>query len=148
MKAVVAALGLSARKFCFAIGKSDGWVSSLNKNKADAITSDVLRKILDTFPMVNREYLLDGSGSPLLDETDTLDDIPGYEPEADDYKELCMAYRRELADMREEARRLRNAYMDLLDSSNRILESCAMLQAACLKAGVPLPERDKNETSL
>ena len=148
------ALGVSMRHLSLSIGRSAGWVNSLGKTKGDAISSEDLSKIIKAFPTANSNYILTGKGSPLLDETDTLADFPdSYTPESTDYKELCMAYRQDLADTRhdltearDEIRRLREAYFQLLETNNRLMESYTNLQAACLKTGINPLERDKYET--
>lgn len=140
VKEVISALGISARQFCSSIGKSDGWVTSLRNTKSDGIPSDTLSKILETFPTVNRDYILEGSGEPLLDETDTLAQFPHtYQPAPDNYKELFLAYRQDLADTRNELNRLRDAYSNLLETNNRLMADYVALQTIALQAGIQLP---------
>lgn len=147
LKAVCEALGISDRKFAISIGKSGGYINSLRKTKGDGIPSDILSKISEVYPTVNRDYLLEGVGDPLNDETDTLSQFPnGHQPEPDNYKELCMAYRQDLADAREEIKKLREAYFQLLETSNKLLSDYAALQALCIKEGVPHTYRDDYET--
>ena len=142
LRAVCKALGLSERKFSLSIGKSDGYINSLRKTKGDGIPSDVLSKISEIYPTVNRTYLLEGIGDPLLDETDTLSQFPlGAQPGPDNYKELCMAYRQDLADARDEIKRLREAYFMLMETNNKLLADLATLQAACLKIGMDVDVR-------
>lgn len=129
------ALGISMRQLSLSIGRSPGWVNSLEKTKGDGISSEDLSKIIDTYPTVSKDYLLTGEGSPLREDVDTLGH-PFFQPKGDDYKELCMAYRQDLADAREDIRRLREAYFKLVDYNNQLLEEYSLLQAACLKAGI------------
>lgn len=147
MLAVTRALGISNRKFCLSIGKSEGWVTSLRSTKYDAIPSDTIRKILQTYPMINRDFILEGKGEPILDETDTLSTLPqSYQPEADNYKELCMAYRQDLADTRQELARLREAYFQLLDKNSMLMASLAALQASQIAEETEDESRDEEET--
>ena len=130
LRFVCEALGVSERRFSLSIGKSGGYVNSLQKIKGEGIPSDVLSKILDVYPMVNKDYILTGNGDPLLDETDTLSQFPNArQPEADNYKELCMAYRQDLADAREELKKLREAYFQLMEANNKLMAEWATLQA-------------------
>lgn len=133
LRAVCKALGLSERKFSLSIGKSEGYINSLRKTKGDGIPSDILSKISEVYPSVNRTYLLEGIGDPLLDETDTLSQFPlGAHPGPDNYKELCMAYRQGLADAREEIKKLREAYFLLMETNNRLMADLASLHASIL----------------
>lgn len=130
LKLVCKALGVSERHFSISIGKSSGYVNSLQRIKGEGIPSDVLSKILDVYPMVSKDYILTGNGDPLLDETDTLSQFPNArQPEADNYKELCMAYRQDLADAREEIKKLREAYFQLMEANNKLMAEWAALQA-------------------
>ena len=135
LMAVGEALGISMRQLSLSIGRSAGWVNSLGKIKSDGISSEDLSKIIEMYPTVNKDYLLTGEGSPLRDDVDTLGHS-FFRPKGDDYKELCMAYRQDLADARDEIRRLREAYFRLVDTNNQLLEEYSLLQAACLKAGI------------
>lgn len=130
LKDVCKALGISLRQFSLSIGRSAGFITSLGKTKGDGITSDLLSRISDTYPMVNREYILEGKGDPLLDETDTLSILPHtFPPDADNYKELCMAYRQDLAEAREEIKKLRDAYFKLIETNNKLMSEIAALQS-------------------
>lgn len=141
LKNVCKALGISERKFALSIGRSDGYVNSLSKTKGEGIPSNVLSKISDIYPMVNKDYILAGHGEPLLDETDTLRPPYFVDLKPDDYKELCMAYRQALADAREEITRLREAYFQLMETNNRLMANLASLNAAMIKAGVDIDLR-------
>jgi len=139
LKAVCEALGISMRQFSLSIGRSAGFINSLRKTKGDGITSDLLSKISEVYPMVNRDYILEGNGEPLLDETDTLSVFPHtFQPQADNYKELCMAYRQDLADAREEIKRLRDAYYKLMEANNKLLADYASLSAFLLTSQKPV----------
>ncbi len=65
------ALGISMRQLSMSIGRSPGWVNSLEKTKGDGISSEDLSKIIDTYPTVSKDYLLTGEGSPLREDVDT-----------------------------------------------------------------------------
>lgn len=138
LKAVCKALGISMRQFSLSIGRSAGFITSLGKTKSDGITSDLLSKISETYPMVNREYILEGNGDPLLDETDTLSLLPdSYQPQPDNYKELCMAYRHGLSEANKEIEKLREAYFKLIETNNKLMADLAALQAASLNVAPP-----------
>lgn len=140
LKAVCKALGISLRKFSLSIGRSAGFITSLGKKKGDGITSELLSKISEVYPIVNRNYILEGNGSPLLDETDTLSILPHtFPPEADNYKELCMAYRQDLAEAREEIKKLREAYFKLMESNNKLMAEITAIEVASVKGVSPLP---------
>lgn len=141
LKALCRALGVSERKFASSIGKSGGYINSLRKTKGDGIPSDVLSKISEVYPMISRDFILEGKGDPLLDETDTLRPPYFVDLKPDDYKELCMAYRQALADAREEITRLREAYFQLMETNNRLMANLASLNAAMIKAGVDIDLR-------
>ena len=145
--AVLNALGISGRNFSISIGKSDGYVTSLKYAKQDSIPSAVLSKILELYPAVNKDYILTGNGEPLRADIDTLTEFSeSYEPQPGDYRELCMAYRKDLADLREEAHRLREAYLQLMENHNKLMQNYSELQAACLKTGINPMDRDTFET--
>lgn len=91
--------------------------------------------------MISRDFILEGKGDPLLDETDTLRPPYFVDLKPDDYKELCMAYRQALADAREEITRLREAYFQLMETNNRLMANLASLNAAMIKAGVDIDLR-------
>lgn len=147
LNAVGEALGLSMRQLALSIGHSEGWVSSLSNLKRDGITSEDLYKILDAYPEVNKDFILTGKGSPIREDFDTLAKMPdSYEPEADDYRELCMAYRADLAETREDLRRQREAYFALMEVNNKLFAELARIQAVCLAAGLKIEDRDNNET--
>lgn len=151
--AIGSALGVSMRQLSMSIGKSEGWVSSLEKTKGDGISSEDMSKIFETYPMVSKEYLMEGKGNPIREDYDTLAHLPDtYEPEADDYRELCMAYRAdladtrtELADTREDLRRQREAYFALMEVNNKLFAELTRIQALCLAAGLQLSDRDKSD---
>lgn len=146
--AIGKALGISMRQISMSIGKSAGWVNSLEKTKRDGISSEDMSKIFEIYPMVNKEYLLEGKGEPIREDTDTLAELPlSYEPEADNYRELCMAYRQNLADTREDLRRQREAYFSLMEVNTQLFAELARLQAACLAAGLKIPDRDSVDTN-
>lgn len=146
--AIGRALGISMRQLSLSIGKSEGWVSSLEKTKGDGISSEDMSNIFETYPMVNKEFLLEGKGEPIREDADTLAELPlSYEPEADNYRELCMAYRQDLADTREDLRRQREAYFSLMEVNNQLFAELARLQAACLAAGLKIPDRDSVDTN-
>lgn len=134
LRIVCKALGLSERKFSLSIGKSEGYINSLRKTKGNGIPSDVLSKISEVHPAVNRSYLLEGIGDPLLDETDTLSLFPGTQPGPDNFKELCMAYRQDLVDAREEIKKLREAYFLLMETNNKLMADLASLHASILSS--------------
>lgn len=141
LKALCRALGVSERKFASSIGKSGGYINSLRKTKGDGIPSDVLSKISEVYPMISRDFILEGKGDPLLDETDTL--MPPYfvDLKPDDYKELCMAYRKALADAREDLTKMREAYFKLMDTNNNLMAHLAALHAAVIKGGIDIDLR-------
>lgn len=76
----------------------------------------------------------------MLDETDTLSILPHtFPPEADNYKELCMAYRQDLAEAREEIKKLREAYFKLMESNNKLMAEITAIEVASVKGVSPLP---------
>lgn len=137
LMAIGKALGISMRQLSLSIGKSEGWVTSLEKTKKDGISSEDMSKIFETFPMVNKVYLLEGKGEPIREDADTLAELPqSYEPESDNYRELCMAYRQDLADARGEIRKLREAYFLLMEKNNSLMSDLAALQSTLIKRGL------------
>lgn len=95
--------------------------------------------------MISRDFILEGKGDPLLDETDTL--MPPYfvDLKPDDYKELCMAYRKALADTREDLTKMREAYFKLMDTNNNLMAHLAALHAAVIKGGIDIDLRANTE---
>lgn len=143
LEQVARALGMSASKLSISIGRSSGYINSLK----GGIASTDLSKIIEMYPMVNRNFILNGEGEPIKDDVDTLAQLPeSYEPESDNYRELCMAYRQDLADTREDLRKTREAYFALMEQNNRLLSDLTRLQTACIAAGVPIESRDNSET--
>ncbi len=135
-------LGISARKFAVSIGHSTGWVTSLERLKKPTISTEDVNKILSIYPSVSRHYLLTGEGKIFKDDADTLDEYPdSHMPE--DYRELYLSYRKDLAETRKEASVLRESYLSLLDKYNHLLENYMSLQTQLLAAS---EERDKIET--
>lgn len=136
-------LGISMRQFGLKIGYSESWANAVK----NTITTMAINNILSTFPMVNKEYILTGQGEPILDETDTLAELTeSHQPESTDFKELCMAYRQDLADAREEIKKLREAYFQLLETQNKLMADYASLQTASLKGGYQDMPRDNRGT--
>lgn len=121
LEALCKALGISMRQFGISIGRSGSWVSSLSKIKTDAITTRDMSKILDIYPRANIGYLLTGNGSPLLDDVAPPQGQTSPMDEIVNYKDLCTAYRQDLAEAREEIRKLRDSYLDLMQQFNRLL---------------------------
>lgn len=63
LKLFLAKKGLSQKKFEVACGLSNGYVNNIVKT----ISVDTLQKIIGTFPELNKDWLLTGQGSMLVD---------------------------------------------------------------------------------
>ena len=54
-------LGLSARQFDISIGTANGYTLRMHKNNA-SVGSDVIEKIISTYPQINLIWLITGKG--------------------------------------------------------------------------------------
>ena len=58
-------LGLSARQFDMSIGTANGYTLRMHKNNA-SVGSDVIEKIIRTYPQINLVWLITGKGDMLV----------------------------------------------------------------------------------
>ena len=58
-------IGLSARQFDISIGTANGYTLRMHKNKA-SVGSDVIEKIISTYPQINLVWLITGKGDMFL----------------------------------------------------------------------------------
>ncbi len=141
------ALGVSMRQFGLTIGRSGGWVNSLAQIKSDSINTQDLTRILEAYPNANVAYILTGKGSPVLEDTLEVQDYAAANAtDSPDYKELCIAYRQDLADAREEIRKLRESYFQLLDTNNHLMAEVSKLQMSLIQSDAASMFRDRIET--
>lgn len=141
------ALGVSMRQFGLTIGRSGGWVNSLAQIKSDSINTQDLTRILEAYPTVNIAYILTGKGNPIVDDASVSQDYAtAHCSDSPDYKELCTAYRQDLADAREEIRKLRESYFQLLDTNNQLMAEVSRLQISLIQSEKAALYRDSSET--
>ncbi len=67
-------LGISARQFDLSIGTANGYTLRMYKNNA-SIGSDVIERIVKTYPQINLVWLITGKGSMFIEaiEPKTID---------------------------------------------------------------------------
>jgi len=58
--------GLSARQFDISIGTANGYTLRMHKNNA-SVGSDVIERIVSTYPQINLVWLITGQGDMFLD---------------------------------------------------------------------------------
>jgi len=58
--------GLSARQFDISIGTANGYTLRMHKNNA-SVGSDVIERIVSTYPQINLVWLITGQGNMFLD---------------------------------------------------------------------------------
>ena len=63
---VIKHLGISARQFDISIGTANGYILRMEKNNA-SVGSDVIERIVKTYPQVNLVWLITGKGNMLID---------------------------------------------------------------------------------
>lgn len=59
-------IGLSARQFDISIGTANGYTLRMKKNNA-SVGSDVIEKIINTYPQINLVWLITGQGTMFVD---------------------------------------------------------------------------------
>lgn len=64
--------GISARQFDLSIGASNGYTLRMKKNHA-SIGSDVIERIIQTYPQINLIWLITGEGEMLNPDPSLLD---------------------------------------------------------------------------
>lgn len=65
---LINSLGLSARQFDISIGTANGYTLRMEKNNA-SVGSDVIERIIKTYPHINLVWLITGAGPMFVEET-------------------------------------------------------------------------------
>jgi len=81
---------ISLRRFDESIGMSKGYMSRQIKTNA-SIGSDVLVKIIDTYPELNLIWLLKGTGNMIIS-TDLISDTQGEYQYSDSFEGVLLEY--------------------------------------------------------
>jgi hypothetical protein len=77
---------LSMRAFDMSIGVGNGYTSKQSKSGA-SVGSDVLERIIDTYPDLNPLWLITGKGNMILDIEKTEEPLPDYGESIDEILE-------------------------------------------------------------
>ena len=65
----VSHMGMSVRQFDISIGAANGYTLRMEKNNA-SVGSDVIERIVKTYPRLNLVWLITGKGQMFIDQTD------------------------------------------------------------------------------
>lgn len=133
IQALIKALGISGREFCKSIGQSDSW----NRTIGNSIGSDVVSKILTTYPQVNIKWLVLGEGEKF--NQITLDNVEESRPTCEinkNYQNLYEEVRKDNKDLREENNQLRNTVLELMHKNEKLLVENVQLKTKLLNEQV------------
>ena len=122
---LVSALGISGRKFCQAIGKSDGFV----RNVKGDVSVTVISNILTAFPQVNIWWLVRGEGDMFVDDDPPKSDYSVMVSDneestycsGDSMQKLCRSLMNDNQELRRENKELRDLLMEQLAKNERLL---------------------------
>ena len=118
---LIAALGISGRKFCQTIGMSDGYYRNI---KSDVGVS-VISKILTAWPQVSIWYLVCGEGPIFVEEEPKLPETAAEESDEygnkESYQSMCKTLLKDNQDLRRENKELRDLLMEQLAKNENLL---------------------------
>lgn len=134
IQALVEALGISGREFCKSIGKSNSWNRTIGKN----IGTDIVVKILRTYPQVNINWLVLGEGDIFIE--NTPNELRKSSPNLyfnKNLENLLEDLRLDNKDLREENKKLRETLLELMYKNEKLMVENVRLIAKSLEESEP-----------
>lgn len=130
IQALIEALGISGREFCKSIGQSNSWNRTIGKN----IGTDIVVKILSTYPQVNINWLVFGEGDIFVNtEANTPKDSSPKLYFNKNIENLLEELRLDNKDLREENKKLRESLLELMYKNEKLMVENAQLLAKSLE---------------
>lgn len=130
IQALIEALGISGREFCKSIGQSNSWNRTIGKN----IGTDIVVKILSTYPQVNINWLMFGEGDIFVNtEANMLKDSSPKLYFNKNIENLLEELRLDNKDLREENKQLRESLLELMYKNEKLMVENAQLLAKSLE---------------
>ena len=130
IQTLIEALDVSGREFCKSIGQSNSWNRTIGKN----IGTDIVVKILSTYPQVNINWLVLGEGDIFIENsTNELREAPSKLYFNKNYEAMFEELRLDNKDLREENKKLREALLEQMYKNEKLMIENAQLQAKTLE---------------
>lgn len=130
IQALIKALNLSGREFCKNVGVSDSW----NRTIKHSIGSDVLVKILTTYPQINIKWLVLGEGKMFNEEIQLEVHESCMRPLINNnYKEIYEEIKSDNQDLRKENKQLRETILELMHKNEALMVENVQLKAKVLQ---------------
>ena len=130
IQVLIEALEVSGREFCKSIGQSNSWNRTIGKN----IGTDIVVKILSTYPQVNINWLVLGEGEIFIDNsTNELREAPSKLYFNKNYEAMFEELRLDNKDLREENKKLREALLEQMYKNEKLMIENAQLRAKALE---------------
>ena len=130
IQVLIEALDVSGREFCKSIGQSNSWNRTIGKN----IGTDIVVKILSTYPQVNINWLVLGEGEIFIDNsTNELREAPSKLYFNKNYEAMFEELRLDNKDLREENKKLREALLEQMYKNEKLMIENAQLHAKTLE---------------
>ena len=130
IQVLIEALEVSGREFCKSIGQSNSWNRTIGKN----IGTDIVVKILSTYPQVNINWLVLGEGEIFIDNsTNELREAPSKLYFNKNYEAMFEELRLDNKDLREENKKLRDTLLEQMYKNEKLMIENAQLHAKTLE---------------
>ena len=130
IQVLIQALGISGREFCKSIGQSDSWNRTIGKS----IGTDIVVKILTTYPQVNINWLILGEGEKFIDiNANELREAPSKLYFNKNYEAMFEELRLDNKDLREENKKLRESLLEQMYKNEKLMIENAQLHAKTLE---------------
>lgn len=130
IRALIEALGVSGREFCRSIDQSESW----NRLIGNSIGSDVVGKIMRTYPQINSRWLILGEGEMFgKNEVQTLHEEESIYLINNNYKNICEELRADNKELRVENKKLRETVLGLMYKNEQLMIENSQLKAKTLQ---------------
>ena len=130
IQTLIEALDVSGREFCKSIGQSNSWNRTIGKN----IGTDIVVKILSTYPQVNINWLVLGEGDIFIENsTNELRETPSKLYFNKNYEAMFEELRLDNKDLREENKKLRESLLEQMYKNEKLMIENAQLHAKTLE---------------
>ena len=130
IQVLIEALEVSGREFCKSIGQSNSWNRTIGKN----IGTDIVVKILSTYPQVNINWLVLGEGDIFIENsTNELREAPSKLYFNKNYEAMFEELRLDNKDLREENKKLRESLLEQMYKNEKLMIENAQLHAKTLE---------------
>lgn len=130
IQTLIEALDVSGREFCKSIGQSNSWNRTIGKN----IGTDIVVKILSTYPQVNINWLVLGEGDIFIENsTNELREAPSKLYFNKNYEAMFEELRLDNKDLREENKKLRESLLEQMYKNEKLMIENAQLHAKTLE---------------